>query len=133
MPSERKNQRGSVLIEGTLTMTAVLLLLLVTIDVGRYVYAVNLMPYLASEATRYASVNAAEAPEALSQNVFRFVKQRATGLDTRQLHVETTFVGSSQVESSVTVVTSYSFEPVLRVLLHGPVTVRGHSSMPVVR
>jgi Flp pilus assembly protein TadG len=121
----RKNsEKGSGILEVALVLPVLMITLLAIADLGRYVYATNLMPYLAREGARWASLEAGRPVKSLDpQAVSKYVRGLAAGLPEDAVKVET-----SLAPQLVAVKVTWVFQPVLNVF-GGPVTVRGHASM----
>ncbi len=119
-----QRQKGSGILEVALVLPVLMITLLAIADLGRYVYATNLMPYLAREGARWASLQAARpAREVDSPTVAKYVRSLAAGLPAELVKVETTLE-----PQNIAVKVSLIFQPVLNVF-GGPITVQGHASM----
>ncbi|MBY0504638.1 MAG: pilus assembly protein [Bryobacteraceae bacterium] len=122
MSASTKSRKGSGILEVALVLPVLMLTLLAIADLGRYVYATNLMPYLAREGARWASLKAGHTkldPAAVT----KYVRSLAAGLPEDSVNVETTLA-----PSRIDVQVSLGFQPVLNVF-GSPVTVQGHASM----
>ena len=118
------SRRGSGILEVALVLPVLMITLLAIADLGRYVYATNLMPYLAREGARWASLEAnRQARRVDAPTVTKYVKSLAAGLPEDLVRVETTLE-----PQNVGVRVSLIFQPVLNVF-GGPITVQGHASM----
>lgn len=119
-----QRQKGSGILEVALVLPVLMITLLAIADLGRYVYATNLMPYLAREGARWASLQAARpARKVDSPTVAKYVRSLAAGLPEELVKVETTLE-----PQNIAVKVSLIFQPVLNVF-GGPITVQGHASM----
>ena len=117
-------RKGSGILEVALVLPVLMITLLAIADLGRYVYATNLMPYLAREGARWASLEANRPKKALNpQTVSNYVRSLAAGLPEDSVRVETNLE-----PQLVAVRVSLNFQPVLNVF-GGPITVQGHASM----
>ncbi len=123
----RRNARtGSGMLEVALVLPVLMIVLLGIADLGRYVYATNLMPYLAREGSRWASLELTRSSGKLdSAKVDRYVQSLAVGLPAESVQVAT------QVEPRrVAVRVGLVFRPVLNVF-GKPMTIEGQSAMVV--
>jgi Flp pilus assembly protein TadG len=112
-----------VMIETSLSLLLLLLLTLAIVDCGRYLYAANLLPYLAREGARYASLQGAEVePAAVRRHVERFV----AGLPPGSVHVDITM---DRQTPAVTVRTQYTFTPAAGVVLGRSVPVSAQARL----
>ncbi len=118
-----QSQRGSGILEVALVLPVLMITLLAIADLGRYVYATNLMPYLAREGARWASLEANRTKKAAPEAVSHYIRSLAAGLPEESVRVET-----SVEPQLVAVKVSLIFQPVLNVF-GGPITVQGHASM----
>ena len=115
-------QKGSGILEVALVLPVLMITLLAIADLGRYVYATNLMPYLARECARWASLQAGRT-KLQPGNVTSYVRSLAARLPEESVRVETTLASTS-----IAVTVSLGFQPVLNVF-GSPVTIQGHASM----
>jgi len=121
---KRDSRRGSGILEVALVLPVLMITLLAIADLGRYVYATNLMPYLAREGARWASLEASRPSKKVDgSTVTEYVKSLAAGLPEELVRVETTLE-----PHNVAVKVSLNFQPVLNVF-GSPITVQGHASM----
>lgn len=122
----RNARKGSGMLEVALVLPVLMIVLLGIADLGRYVYATNLMPYLAREGSRWASLELARNSGKLdSAKVDRYVRSLAVGLPTESVQVAT------QVEPRrVAVRVGLVFRPVLN-FFGKPMTIEGQSAMVV--
>ncbi len=125
----RKSRRGSGILEVALVLPVLMITLMAIADLGRYVYATNMMPFLAREGARWASLEANRPPKRLDdkrldeQTVSKYVRSLAAGLPEAEVRVET------NVEPQlVGVKVTWVFQPVLNIF-GGPFTVQGHAAM----
>lgn len=122
----RSARQGSSLIESSLALLLLLLVTLAIVDAGRYLYAANLLPYLAREGARYASLQAEVEPRAVQDHV----RQLTAGLPPRSVHVEVTL---EQQPPAVTVRTHWTFTPAAGLLFGRNVPVSGQARLPLRR
>jgi Flp pilus assembly protein TadG len=118
-------RRGSSMIESALALALLLLLTLAIVDVGRYLYAANLLPYLAREGARYASIHGAD-----DERVRAHVRKLVAGLPAGSVEVEVSVEESSP---AVMVRTRWTFTPAAGIVLGQSVPVTGRSRLPLRR
>ena len=133
----RRSERGNTVVEAALVLTLFIMLFLCMADVARMVYAYNEMPYLAREGARYAAVHGANSSSPLNYGqVITHIENVAPGVVTGQLTVSvngttsstsTIALGSSPAE--VTVVATYTLNPMVKWVLNGSTNVSGQSIM----
>ena len=131
----RRSERGNTVVEAALVLTLFIMLFLCMADVARMVYAYNEMPYLAREGARYAAVHGANSSSPLNYGqVITHIENMAPGVVTGQLTVSvngttsstsTIALGSSPAE--VTVVATYTLNPMVKWVLNGSTNVSGQS------
>ena len=120
----REARRGSGILEVALVLPVLMITLMAIADLGRYVYATNMMPFLAREGARWASLEANRPTRRLDQqSVSKYVRSLAAGLPEAEVRVET-----GLEPELVGVKVTWVFQPVLNVF-GGPFTVQGHASM----
>lgn len=95
-------QRGSSLVEMALTLPVILLVLLVTLDLGRAVYAQNVISNAAREGARYGSIAPGD-----TQGIQTKTQNHIVGLD-----MNAVIVTVSQNATTVTVTVDYQFQAV---------------------
>lgn len=111
------------MLEVALVLPVLMITLMAISDLGRYVYATNLMPYLAREGARWASIAAQRETKPDADQVTRYVRGLAAGFPEKSVNVETTLE-----PQLVAVNVTWVFHPVLNVF-GGPFTVKGRASM----
>jgi Flp pilus assembly protein TadG len=121
----RRGERGSSLIEGALALLLLLLLTLAIVDVGRYLYAANLLPYLAREGARFVSLHGPEVEQSVVQ---KHVRRLAAGLPPDSVQVDLTIETGAP---AVTVRTQWTFTPAAGLLLGQNVPVSGQARLPL--
>ena len=120
----RGARRGSGILEVALVLPVLMITLMAIADLGRYVYATNMMPFLAREGARWASLEANRSTKRLDeQTVSKYVRSLAAGLPEAEVRVETNLE-----PQLVGVKVTWVFQPVLNIF-GGPFTVQGHASM----
>ena len=120
-------RRGSVMIETALSLLLLLLLTLAIVDCGRYLYAANLLPYLAREGARYASLQGIDASERAVQD---HIRRLVVGMPPES--VEVRLIVDRQ-KPAVTVRTSWTFTPSTGVVLGRSLPVSGQARLTLPR
>jgi Flp pilus assembly protein TadG len=117
-------------VEGALTLTIMLLLVFGLIEFGRLMWSRNLLANAAKEGTRYASVRGvASGRAATSDSIATYVKGRMIGLDKNTAVVTTTWTPDNKQGSTVQVQVSYSFKPVMTMVMKNNITLKSTSKM----
>ena len=117
-------RKGSGILEVALVLPVLMITLMAIADLGRYVYATNMMPFLAREGVRWASLEANRPSKRLDeQTVSKYVRSLAAGLPEAEVRVETNLE-----PQLVGVKVTWVFQPVLNIF-GGPFTVQGHAAM----
>jgi Flp pilus assembly protein TadG len=106
----RQSDRGQATIEFAMTSVVFFLLVFGIMNFSLAVYSFNQVANAAREGTRYASVRGATASSpAGSDDVARFVKNEAAGLNPGNITVSTTWNPDNNPGSFVTVDVQYQF------------------------
>jgi Flp pilus assembly protein TadG len=107
-------RRGSSMLEAALMMTTFVILMVGVIDFGRLGYTYNSITYAAHQAARFASTNgSASGHTASAANIQANVQGNMVGLDAAKLTVSVTWTPNNNPGSSVKVVVSYGFLPLV--------------------
>jgi Flp pilus assembly protein TadG len=117
--------RGSNLVEFALTLPVLLWLLFGIFDLGRAVFAQNVISNAAREGARYAITNPQDV-----DGIVQRVEATAVGLDLENLTVQVEYPTATSVRVTVT----YTFSavtPLIGNLLGGPSTLHAASTMNV--
>lgn len=127
----RGNRRGSAMLETALVFSFFMTTTLVIMDYSRLVYAQNLMPQLAREGARWASVRGTSSAAVTNTTaISNYVKGQAIAIPATDITVTSTFSGAPG--SNVTVETAYTYTPVVNLIIKTPtLTVRGKSVMQI--
>src|SRR5579884_1446394 len=133
----RQQQKGSAIVEGALVLLIFILLFLALADVARMIYAYNEMPYLAREGARYAAVHGSSSSSPLQyKDVASKIKTIAAGVDQTQLQIsvngdtsQTSTTALASAPASVTVIVTYTLNPVFKKILGSSLNVSGQSIM----
>ncbi len=123
------NRRGSTMIEGALVFTVFMLLVMGTLEFGRFMYAYNFVAHAAREGARYASVHASTL-EVNSGQLTNVAKAWATGLDNTKVSTTYTCTDSCAAGKTVQVIVKYTYVPMVGnfILPSGNLTLSGSSS-----
>ena len=104
------DQRGIVGLQSTMVVTALLVSVMATFEVGRVVMVQNTLAYAASEATRFAMVHSAASERVASrEEIVALAKGRMAGLDTNQAVVGVNWIPENQPGAYVTVDVAYPY------------------------
>jgi Flp pilus assembly protein TadG len=102
---------GQSAVEFAMAISGMLVLVLAITNFAMAISAYNFVCYSARDATRYAAVRGATSRSPVSSSdVSSFVTSEASGLDTSQLTVATTWTPNNQPNSTVAVQVHYSFQ-----------------------
>jgi Flp pilus assembly protein TadG len=104
MVGESSKKRGQALVEWALVLPLLLLMILVTIDMGRAVYYYSVIYNAAREGARYGVIDYTDTP-----GIVAAAENLAVGLDTSALDVSTFVNGPPPTNIRVTV--TYQFIP----------------------
>ena len=106
--------RGVAVVEFAFIAPILMMLTLGILDVGRAMHALNTMEYTAKEAARYASVRgSASASPASQDDIAKFVKNGAIGLDAKKMTVQVSWAPNNSPGSAVAVDIAYDFNSML--------------------
>ena len=109
-------RHGAVILEFAIVAPVVLLLLIGSLDLGLAVYAYNTLAEGARAGTRYAAVNGTGGG-ATASDVADIVLDAMPGVKAQNLKVQVSWPdGNNLPGSRVTVVVTYSYRPVARLL-----------------
>ena len=125
------------MVEAALVLLVFIMLFLSMADVARLIYAYNEMPFLAREGARYAAVHGGKSSAPLTcGDVITHMEGMAPGVVLSQLTISVngttsstsaTALGASP--SQVTVIATYTLNPLFRWVLSGTTNVSGQSIM----
>lgn len=91
-----ETQRGSAMVEGALTLTVTLMLILGVIEFGRATFAYNQLAYLAQDGARFASLHGSTAlVPVTADDISTYLQGNAVGIGSAT--VTTTWQGNSNV------------------------------------
>jgi len=127
-----RGEKGATLVESALVFTLFLFIVFGVMDFGRLVFAFNFVAYGAREGTRYASVRGSGSGRAVqASDVRSYVARQAVALDSSRLTVNTTWSPDNSPGSTVRVDVSYTYRPMLGILLPGSVNIGSRSQMVI--
>jgi Flp pilus assembly protein TadG len=114
-------RRGSSMLEGALMMTTFVIVMVGVIDFARLGYTYNSITYAAHQAARYASTSGSSSGHiATVANIQANAQGNMVGLDAAKLTVTPTWTPNNSPGSTVQVVVSYAFQPlVIPIAAHG--------------
>ena len=132
MRTRNRSQRGSSLVELSMTMLVFLVLIIGTIDFGRIVGIYNILAGATKEGARYAIVHGSASGSAADNAAIQSVVQQwAIGLDSSNLTVATTWSPGNAPGNTVQVVATYSVTPILIWISGTTFNIRSQSSMVI--
>ncbi len=106
--------RGVAVVEFAFIAPILMMLTLGILDVGRAMHALNTIEHTAKEAARYASVRGgASARPASRDDIAKFVKHGAIGLDAERMSVQVSWAPNNSPGSAVVVDIAYDFNSML--------------------
>lgn len=109
-----RGEKGSSLVELSMSIMIFLVLLLGIMDFGRIVAAYNILAGATKEGARYAIVHGnASGSAASSDDIQNVVRQWAIGLDPSSVQVTATWPDGNGPRGRVQVVSTYSITPLL--------------------
>ena len=114
-----RSRRGATIVEFALSATLFLLLTMVAVmDLGRALWAYNLLAHSARAGARYAMVRGSKSPSAATAaDVETYVRGQAFMLDQSNLSVTTTWTPDQDPGSTVLVQLDYDFFPMFGAFL----------------
>jgi Flp pilus assembly protein TadG len=137
MPRRRRGEWGSTIVEAALVLILFIMLFLCMADVARLIYAYNEMPFLAREGARYAAVHGGKSSAPLTCGaVITHMQAMAPGVVASQLTISVNGTTSSTSATAlgvspaqVTVIATYTLNPLFKWVLSGTTNVSGQSIM----
>lgn len=129
-----RDRRASTLVESALGLLAFLLILFAVFELGRLMWAYNLLTHATHDGIRYAMVRGNSSGQtATASTIASYVKSQAPGLGSSASTVAVTWSPDNAPGSSVNITYSYLFTPVLVPYLQGSLTLRAHASTVILR
>ena len=129
---DRRAERGSGVVEVALALTVFILLTAGVIDMARAMMAYSTLTHAAAKAARYASVRSSQSEYPASNGQIETqALNAAVGLFEENLTVDTDWSPTNSPGSTVQVTLSYNFEPVVPLIPHDLIVLRGSSRMTV--
>ena len=121
---DRRTGRGQALVEFALVITILFFVLMGVFDLGRGIYAFNVVASAAREGARYGIVKPTD-----TTGISNRAKANTTALDPSQITVTSSCNPNSDPGSSVTVTVTYGFQPVT--LFFSRLNLTGKSTMTI--
>lgn len=137
-PTEAR-QRGSALIEFSLTLTVLLMLLFGAMDFCRALYAYHFVANAAREGARYAIVRGsscsgwATACPASASDIQTYVRNPPLGINPSAITVNSTWTPNNNPGSTVQVQVQYNFNFILPFLPKSTLTMTSSSQMVIMQ
>ena len=139
MPSPRdtsnrrqQKQKGSVVVEASLTFLIFIVLILGIMDFGRIIWTYTTIAEGAREATRYAIVHGASSGhQATVADIQGIVTSRTIGLSAADLTTTVTFTPDQTAGSTAKVAITYNFRPVAPYIPSGTISLKSTSQMVI--
>ena len=125
-----RSRRGATIVEFALSWTLFLMLTMVGVmDLGRGLWAYNLLGHTARAGTRYAMVRGGKSPSpATAEQIETYVRGQAFMLDQSKLTVATTWTPDQDPGGTVRIQLGYNFVPIFGVFLGGATDIGSSSS-----
>ena len=128
----RTSQKGSSLVELSISFLVFMVLLVGIMDFGRIIAAYNILAGATKEGARYAIVHgSASGTPADNAAIQAVVQQWAIGLTPSNLTVTTTWTPGNAPGSNVQVVATYSITPLLVWISGNSLSLRSQSQMMI--
>jgi Flp pilus assembly protein TadG len=125
------SRRGNAMVESALSFLVLMFILIGIIEFGMGIYTYNYVSYAAREGTRYAATRGTQSGYAASEDAVRdWVRRHAMALDSSQVNVITSWSGSKNPGTNVTVRVTYPITPAVGLFL-GAIDVWSESTMPI--
>lgn len=130
--ARRRRQRGSAIVESSITFLAFIFLTLGLMDFSMTVYAYNFCTYAANDGARYASLHGfhSESP-ATAYEVQNFVRSQAVALINSRVIVESTWIPNNHPGSVVQVKVRYRVSPLVNLMIKNDMYLSSTSRMVI--
>ncbi len=126
----RNRQRGSSIVELSISLLVFMVTLIGIMDFGRIAGAYNILAGATKEAARYAIVHGSMSGSAATNSDIQSIVQHwAIGLDPGSLNVTTTWAPGNTPGSTVQVVATYTITPILIWISGSSFTISSQSKM----
>jgi Flp pilus assembly protein TadG len=130
--TKKAPERGNAILESALVFNLFIVIVLAVIEFGFAVYAFNFVSYAAREGTRYASVRGANSGHpAQASDVSSYVAGEAIALNSSKLTVTTTWSPDNNPGSIVKVTVSYTYVPLLSLIVPNSFKITSTSQMVI--
>jgi Flp pilus assembly protein TadG len=128
----RENEKGSGVVEVALALTVFIMLTAGVIDMSRAMMAYSTLTHATARAARFAAVRSSQSDfPASNSEIETAAMDAAVGLDPDELTVTTGWTPNNAPGSTVQVSATYNFSPVVPLLPHDLIVLRGSSQMMV--
>lgn len=128
----RTRQRGSAIVESTITFLGFIFLTLGLMEFSMAVYAYNFVTYAASDAARYGSLHGFHSDHPADTTTLRtFVRDQAVALIRSRVQVESEWQPNNHPGSVVQVRVSYTVNPLVRLMVRNSLAVSSTSRMVI--
>lgn len=129
---ERRNEKGSGVVEVALALSVFILLTAGVIDMSRAMMAYSTITHATSRAARFAAVRSSQSESpASNSDIENTALNAAVGLNLDEVTVTTEWTPNNAPGATVRVAMSYNFTPVVPLLPHDLLVLRGSSRMTV--
>lgn len=126
----RNRQRGSSIVELSISLLVFMVTLIGIMDFGRIAGAYNILAGATKEGARYAIVHGSMSGSAATNSDIQSIVQHwAIGLDPGSLNVTTTWAPGNTPGSTVQVVATYTITPILIWISGSSFTISSQSKM----
>lgn len=127
-------ERGSAIVEAMLVLMVTLLLIFGAIQFSMVIFGYNSVAFAARAGTRYAIVNgsSSNAPCTAAQ-VQAVVQQNLSGIPSSAVTVATTWISNNNPGSTVKVVVSANFVPMVKLVMPSTISVTSTSEMIILQ
>lgn len=130
--ARRARQKGSAIVESTITFLGFIFLTLGLMEFSMAVYAYNFVTFAAHDAARYASMHGFHSESPTDTNQLRtLVRNQAVALVRSRVIVEPTWIPNNHPGSVVQVRVTYTVNPVVRLMMRDSFNVSSTSRMVI--
>jgi Flp pilus assembly protein TadG len=128
------SERGSAIVEAVLVLMLMLLVIFGAIQFSMVIFGYNSVAFAARAGTRYAIVNGSSSiTPCTAAQVQAVVEQNLAGIRSSTVTVATTWNPNNAPGSTVKVVVSADFAPVVKLVMPSAITVTSTSQMIVLQ
>ena len=126
------SQKGAAMVELSLCFMLIFSLIYGIFEFSRVVYSYTVLAGATREASRYAVVHGSQSGSpATNSDIRAQVERWGIGLDTSALTVDTTWPTGNGRGATVSIVTSYTVNPITTLIMPSPITLRSRSEMVI--